>query len=186
MGVAAPNTPAYTGEFGNRMTFGVDIKGIGRQISISDLSFSGASTDSGNALGFGFTGYSYTPAYEGIIYGTGGNPDTIITSGASTQLVDEIVGRGSGNSLPAYTSSQAVDNFGSDPYSSPTLTDQQRIDETPAVFGITNDFNFTGTYSMDGFSGSATVTETVPEPASLALLAAGAITLISRKRRTHM
>jgi len=107
-GLADPGTvfgPAYAPEYGNRLHFGIDIKGGTNLISISQLSFTAHSTDPSNALDFSYPegSYSYSPSYVGIIYGVGGN-DTYITSGPATQLVNEIVGRGSGNAWDVYDS----------------------------------------------------------------------------------
>src|SRR5215831_6853934 len=88
---------AYANELGNRPQFGLYIVGNGTQFSISQLSFIGTSNDPGHILSFGYaTGiYSYSAEYVGIIDGPGG--PTYITSGPNTQLVDRLVGRGSGN-----------------------------------------------------------------------------------------
>jgi len=191
MGVAAPNTPAYSGEYGNRLTFGLDVKGNGQPISISQLGFEGDSSDPGDVLQWSWaTGsFDYSTDYVGIIYGVGGAGDiadyTYVTSGLNTQPVDEIISRGTGNSLPAYEEADAIANFGYDPYSAPDISDQQRIDETASVFGLTSDFSVTGVYTMgNDISGSATVNETgVPEPASFSLVGIGALSLLRRRRR---
>lgn len=108
LGKADPGTAfgtQFSAEYGNRLHFGLHIFGNGQKISISMLSFSATSSDPGNYLGFSFgTGdYGYSSNYYGIDYGPdgvkGGGDDTYIYGGASNQLVDEIVGRGSGNAF---------------------------------------------------------------------------------------
>lgn len=104
LGTADPGTAfasAFAGELGNRMHCGVTILGNGQQFSISESGFTASSNDAGNQLGFGYAnGYGYSGSYVGVVYGTNGNPDQYITSGDSSQLVDAIYGRGSGNSFP--------------------------------------------------------------------------------------
>ena len=109
MGVADPGTvfgPNFANESGNRLTFGMDIKGGTNLISIAQLSFIMASTDPGNTLDWTYSPipYSYSglntgsadPVYLGIIYGPNGQ-NTYVTNGPATQLVNEIVTCGSGN-----------------------------------------------------------------------------------------
>src|SRR5258706_76958 len=100
---------AYANEYGNRVTFGVDITSSAGKFSISQLSFSATTDDATNSLGFSFGAgaYNYSAGYVGIDYGAdgvkGGLDDVYITGGANTQLVNEIVGRGSGNSWATYS-----------------------------------------------------------------------------------
>lgn len=137
--------PAYAGEFGNRVTFGLHIWGNGNKFSVSQLGFTASSTDKTNSLGFSFpTGsYDYSPSRIGIIY----NPDgsrTFITSGDPTQLVDEFVSRGSGNSYPVY-----------DTPDFPGATLQAKIDNFAAT--IPN-MQFIATYTLSGLgAGTAMV-----------------------------
>jgi hypothetical protein len=171
MGVADPSG-AFAGEYGNRLSFGVDIKGDGSLISISDLGFSAVSTDPSDSLGFGFgTGsYNYSAAYVGIIYGIGGGPDTFITSGPSTQEVNEIVGRGSGNAWEALLS---------DPTDFPGATPQAVINNVASDYDLgSGPFDFTGTYTLGTDSGSATVVFQTPDQASALTLFAASLGLI--------
>jgi hypothetical protein len=135
----------FSQELGNRLQFGIDIKGGTNLISISQLSFSAHSTDPGNTLDFAFAqdSYNYSSSYVGIIYGPGGN--TYITSGPATQLVNEIVGRGSGNAWDTYDTSGNI------------ASQQSNIVLCASQVG-TQPFNFTGTYTIDGVSGSNSVT----------------------------
>jgi hypothetical protein len=173
---------AYAGELGNRLSFGLDIQGNGQLISISELSFTATSTDSGDSLGFSYnTGdYDYSSSYVGIIYGAdgrGGADETFVTSGPSTQLVNEIVSRGSGNADAVYSTD-------------PGATDQDKIDNFIAGAEATTpgSFDFTGTYTLtptegDAVDGSATVVIATPEPASwtLAFLCMGIFVYIRRR-----
>lgn len=159
---------AYGSEYGNRVHFGVVIDGHGQQISIADLAFTASSSDAGDGLGFSFvTGsYNYSSDYMGVIHGSSG--DTFVTSGPNTQLVDEIVGRGSGNAYAVYSTD-------------PGATNQDKIDNLAAQLGA---YDFTGTYTIDGVAGSATVQAVVPEPASLGALCIGALAMLRRRRKS--
>jgi hypothetical protein len=177
-GVAAPNTPQYSGEYGNRMHFGVKIDGQGSQVSISQLSFTGSSTDPNNSLGFTFNqgDYNYGIGWVGHLKGADNtlwtSDDVLINSGANTQLVDGIAGRGSGNSLDIY----ATD---------PGATNQAKIDNVFNVWGIqpNSEFAFTGTYTLGADTGSASF-DLVPEPASLGLISLVGAVLLRRQRRS--
>lgn len=166
-------------QYGSRMTFGLAAYGNGDKISISGLGFSATSTDPFNALGFAYGpgSYNYGTGYIGVLYGAdgvlGGGDDTFITSGSSDQKVDAIFGRGSGNSFAAYCAGCS-------------LADQQAaIDAVAAYLGT--DFEFEGTYTLDGGSGSGTFhIAAVPEPgaASLAGLALCGLAY-TRRRKAH-
>ena len=183
-GLVDPGTvfgPAYANEFGTRGHFGLVIHGNGTQFSISELSFQGHSNDPADLLNFAFaTGaYNYTSNYVGIIFGIGGNPNTDITSGPNTQLVDALVGKGSGNA---------------DPASCPgcSLAGQQAAINalSPAFAAMTQ---FTGKYTLTDLSntvlgsGSGTFAIT-PEPSTVGFLAAGlaSLALLVRKRRATL
>jgi PEP-CTERM motif len=177
MGQANPGAAfgsAYANELGNRMTFALAVFGNGQQFSISQLTFNATSSDAGNGLGFGFGAgsYSYSADYVGVILGAGG--PTYITSGPSTQLVDEIFGRGSGNSYAAYC----------DPC---TLAQQQAAIDAAAAGAA---YTFTGTYSIDGAIGSGTFdVSAVPEPSTWAMMILGFVgigAMTYRRRKSAM
>ena len=136
----------FSQEEGNRLQFGIDIKGGTNLISISQLSFSAHSSDPGNTLDFSFAqgSYNYSSSYVGIIYGSGG-ARTYITSGPATQLVNEIVGRGSGNAWDTYDTSGNIASQQSN-----IVLCASQVSDQP--------FNFTGTYTIGGVSGSNSVT----------------------------
>jgi hypothetical protein len=136
----------YSSELGNRIQFGIDIKGGTNLISISQLSFSANSSDAGNTLGFTFGqgSYNYSSSYIGILYGPGGT-NTYITSGPPTQLVNEIVGRGSGNAWAVYDTSGSV------------ASQQSNLDLLISQLG-SEPFSFSGTYTLAGVTGSNSVT----------------------------
>ncbi len=130
LGKADPGTvfgSAFANELGNRMTFALRVDGGGTQFSISQMSFSMVSTDNPyNALNYSYAAgaYNYSAGFEGVLAGADGilwtADDTFVTSGSNAQLVDGLVGRGTGNSFAAYCTSCS-------------LADQQtQIDNTAA------------------------------------------------------
>src|SRR5579871_5932825 len=144
-GLADPGTvfgAAYSQELGNRLQFGIDIKGGTNLISISELSFTAESSDSSNSLGFTFPegSYNYSSSYIGIIYGDGGT-NTYVTSGDPTQLVNEIVGRGSGNAWAVYDTSGDI------------ASEQSNIVYTASQISM-QPFTFSGTYTLAGATGA--------------------------------
>lgn len=183
-GQASPSG-AFANELGNRLLFGLHIVGDGQQqFSLSQLSFVMDSTDAANSLDytFGQGSYTYSDQYVGINWGAdrvkGGADDVRVTSGSNSQLVDEIVGRGSGNAWAAYDSS-------------PGATRQEKIDN--AIAGIQQTpFSFMGTYTLD--LGNRAVTGTggvefavVPLPAAawggMALMGVLGAARVRRKAR---
>ena len=155
----------FSQELGNRIQFGIDIKGGTNLISISQLSFSAHSSDASNSLDFAFAqgSYNYSASYVGIIYGAGGT-NTYITSGPSTQLVNEIVGRGSGNAWDTYDTSGNI------------ASQQSNIDLLISQLG-SQPFNFTGIYMIAGASGSNSVTFNPVVANSGPVLGTGGITI---------
>jgi hypothetical protein len=187
-GLVDPGTafgPAFAGEYGNRLHFGLVIDGEGTQFSISQLSFTATSTDPFDALGFSFAegSYTYSSSYVGVLYGAdgalGGGDDTYVTSGPNTTLVDALIGRGSGN---AYWPCGPGDPL-------PCTTDAERqlaMNVAAAYPGFA--YDFIGTYTLSlalaSVTGSATVhISPVPEPATLGLLGVGLAALAGVLRR---
>jgi len=162
--------PAYSNELGNRMTFALRVDGQGAQFSISQLSFTGASSDAGNGLGFGFSAgsYNYGTGFQGVLKGADGllwtADDQYVTGGANTQLIDGLIGRGSGNSYDAYCPGCS-------------LPDQQAALNAAALASLYDGpFSFTGTYNLAGVTGSATfdvLASATPLPATLPMFASG-------------
>lgn len=169
--------PAYGSELGNRLAFGVHVLGNGQQFSISQLSFQGTSTDGSLDFAFNPGDYSYSDQYIGINYGADGikgtGDDFRITSGPATQLVDELVGRGSGNAWwPAVPDNGA--------------TPELAIQNMESQLAASGPINFSGTYSLtDGTNtlalGQGSVTF-VPAPGAFALLGLGGL-VAGRRRR---
>lgn len=169
----------FGSELGNRLLFGVRINGQGTKFSISQLGFNAVSTDPGNSLGFGFGvgSYNYSLDYQGWLYGADGVPggvdDTFITSGSSSQLVDGLVGRGSGNAWASYLADPGASN-------------QDKLNGILAAIS-SDSFTFTGEYTIGDTKGSGKVTfnasSSVPDTGSTVnLLGAGIICLIFIRR----
>lgn len=164
-GVAAPGAP-YQSELGNRMLFGLRIDGQGSQFSISQLSFAATSSDPGNELAFAFAqgSYNYSLDYQGILKGQDGllftNDDTFVTTGLNTQLVDGLVGRGSGSSFAAYCPGCTVPQ------------QQAEIDAAAAYPGSA--FTFTGAYTLGAATGDDTFhISAVPETSTWVMMILG-------------
>ena len=187
MGIANPAAP-FAAELGNRILFGLVINGNGTQFSISQLSFVATSSDPLNALGFAFGAgsYNYGNGYYGIQAGLNGTlfdgDDVIITSGPNTQLVDALIGRGSGNALwPCGPG---------DPQPCSTVVERQAALDNIGNYNNHDQYFFTGTYTLadsGGVLAAGTATATinpVPEPATVSLIAGGlALILFGRFRR---
>lgn len=185
-GVAAPNAlgPLLTMELGNRLTFGVRIVGDsaqfgnGGQIRLRDLSFVISSSDGANT--FGFSGdwdtdpFCASPGacdYGTNIYGirrnANGTVASYVTSGSQDQLVDEIIYIGVGNALEALNTD-------------PGPTNQDRI--FAAAGTVSAPYSITGSYSLSGMTGAATVNVVVPEPGTWGLTIAAGLVVFLRRR----
>lgn len=176
--------PGFASELGNRLLFGLKIDGQGTQFSISQLSFVGDSTDPDDSLDFAFGqgSYNYGSGYVGVLFGAdqawGGGDDIFITSGPSTQLVDGLIGRGSGNAWAVYDTDTGA-------------TRQDKINNALANPDFANEFFFTGTYTLSLQSGDVTGSASVkfngvPDAGASALLialSAGALGLFQRRNK---
>ncbi len=164
--------PAFANELGNRPLFGVVIDaGPGApSISISELSFVMGGNDPGGLLNWTWPigTYQYSSEYVGVIFGTNGNPVTYITSGPSTQLVNEIVGRGSGNANDAYCTGCSI------------AQQQAAIEDSLSQYAGMS--QFTGTYTLTGPGGVLSTGsgdfDVVPEPATFGTMAGVALALV--------
>ena len=167
-------------EGGNRMHFGLHIVGDGTmQFRMADIEYELISDD-GNTLGFAgdLSGGNYSALRVGIDYGAdmakGGGDDTIITSGAATQLIDEFVYIGVGNAFDA---------------SGGSGSNQEKID-----FAIADNFNsfpinLSATYTLNDTSGSQLATAStnvnfIPEPGAGLVLATVLGVIGMRRRRS--
>lgn len=180
--------PAFASELGNRILFGLVVNGNGTQFSISQLSFSAFSTDPLNALGFSFAAgsYNYGSDYVGILAGSDlqlfTGDDVFVTAGPNTQLVDGLIGRGSGNALwPCGPG---------DPHPCTNDAERQIALNDMANYNGGQQYLFQGTYRItEGANvlaettGTAAINE-VPEPASGLLLGAGLLALACARRRS--
>lgn len=173
---------AYANELGNRMHFGLTIDGNGGQFSIAQLGFSAVSDDPGGSLDFGFaTGsYNYSADYEGVLKGMDGilftADDLFVTGGLNTQLVDGLVGRGSGNANEATCLEGPC----------ATVAERQALLDS-ATAANAQIHTFTGTYTLGDARGSGTfnISGDVPEPATWAMmiLGLGGVGASLRRRR---
>ena len=171
--------PSFANELGNRMLFGLKVDGGGQQFSISQLSFNGTSSNGLLDFSFGTGSYNYSHDYEGVLAGPDGKlwtaDDIFVTSGPNTQLVDGLVGRGSGNSMDAYCPG--------------CTTGQMQSAIEAAADQFHGDTTFTGTYHLhvgQAVFGSGTFNiAAVPEPATWAtmILGIGMIGATMRRRR---
>jgi hypothetical protein len=130
------------------------------------------STDPGNTLDWTYSPipYSYSglntgsanPVYLGIIYGPNGQ-NTFVTNGPATQLVNEIITCGSGNAWDVYDTSGNI------------ASEQSNIVACASQIS-SQQFFFTGTYTIDGISGTNSerfnpaVTNTPPSQPGLPML----------------
>ncbi len=183
LGTADPASvfgPAFANEYGNRGHFPLYINGNGTQFSISQLSFIGSSSDAGNLLAFSYGpgDYNYNAAYIGVMAGVDGivgTADDKYTTDVTpnTQLVDALIGRGSGNSLwPCAPGDLSP--------CSTTIEQQAAINATSSyLYGQ----KFTGTYSIGAVSGSASFDVASPEPSTFVLIGLSGFALLSVRRR---
>jgi hypothetical protein len=181
MGQANPGTvfgPAYANEVGTRVHYGVHIEGNGTKFSVSQLSFdllyNDATYTDYSLFNVPAGSYDYTPGRVGLDYGIdnikGTGDDIWVTSGSSSQLVDEFYSRGSSAGY------EVLSSF-------PGATEQQKINDWQATnFGF-DPYTFTGRYTLPTGTGAALVAFNTPEPASLALVSVGALAMMRRRRK---
>ena len=181
-GVADEAAP-FDGEFGNRVHFGLHIVGDGTmRFRLEDLSYF-ITSDDGDVLGFSgsFAGLTYSSTRIGIDYGVdqakGGGDDIIITSGAATQIVDELIYTGVGNAYDAT-------DF-------PGPSGQEKLDQTIDFINSAGFVEVTGGYILTDEAGETVLADEstsftiVPEPGTglLVVVMAGAYA-IRRRRQT--
>jgi hypothetical protein len=153
------------------MTFAVSITSTdGTKFSIDQLSFVGTSSAPGLDWGHIAGYYNYGPGWVGVLNGQD------ITSGPSDQLVDAIYGVGNGNAYDAYCSPCTL------------AQEQAAIDAVIPDF----DYTLTGTYTIDGSSGSGTfnvsAVDPVPEPSTWTMMIVGfcGLGFMAYRRKNNM
>lgn len=184
-GAVGPLAPPYNNELGNRLHFGLAVVDTGGTFSLSQLNFSITSSDV-NSLGFAGSfnaGDVYSLRRVGINCGADGvcgtSDDIVITSGAATQLVNELYYVGVGN---AYCSSVNPADCGGS---------AQTMGDVLNYIGANGPIEVTGRYWLsDGqnilASGSETVEiDAVPEPGTMLLLGTGLVGVASAIRRRY-
>jgi len=143
-GLISPATnfgAAFSSELGNRLHYGLHIVGNGTQFKLSNLQFHMHGSDAGDIFAFDgdFSGLSYSSTRVGLNYGAdhtkGTMDDILITSGPTTQLVDELMYVGVGNSLAP------------DDASCPG-TNQATLDCIKATYDSKIPFSITTTYNL--------------------------------------
>ncbi len=186
IGVADPAAP-FDLEFGNRVHFGLHAFGNGfTEFTLADVNFDLSSTD-GDSLGYAgdlsgttFNGTTRIGVQWGADNAPGGGDDTIYNSGENdATFVDELFYVGVGNAFwPG----------GSDPDpGNPIAGRQGAIDETYAYVSLNSPLTFSGTYTIFGESGSASVDlAAVPESTAIIVWAGlvlcfGTVTWLKKK-----
>jgi hypothetical protein len=185
LGQSDPGTvfgPAFANELGERAAFPLVINGNGTQFSIDQLSFTMTGSDIDNSLGWIYPAgsYAYSNDYVGILKGDDGTlftgDDVYITSGAASQLVDGLVGRGSGNALWPCGPGDA----------SPCTTPEEQQAAIDAMVSVLSGSTFTGTYTLGAASGSAEFqfSSATPEPGTWILMfgSLAAVAVLTRRR----
>lgn len=168
--ITATYGPAYAGEFGSILRFGLDVVGDGvTRFSLSQLNVStfidGAAIDN-------FTGSDFAPGTFRLFALVAGNFIDVTSGATATTVVDRIVYRGAGLSFGALqpTSGQS---------------DQDALNET--VAGIPDPSTgqypvLSATYTIAG-STLTTDQQVVPEPGTVAFSILGSLGLLTLLRR---
>ena len=186
-------TGAFANELGNLLYSPVHIVDAGGTFSLSQVVFTGVSSDQpGNPAGSLLgnvtdpSNFNYSVGRVGVVDNADGT-QTFITSGSPDQLVNELIYRGVGSFDQILT----VAGTGE--------TGQQLINQQVAQFAAFNPLSFSATYtvydsSTDRDPGSVLFSQTgilplsVPEPSSVALLGVGVMGVLAaawRRRRSN-
>jgi hypothetical protein len=185
-------TGAFANELGNILYSPVHIFGNGTLFSLSQVLFTGDSSDNptnpaasllGNVTDL--SNFNYSAGRVGVVYHAGG-PDTYITSGSSNQLVNELIYRGVGSF------DQILMQAGTGE------TGQQLLDAEEAHLSSFGTLTFSATYAIYKDSTSrdpasllfsqtdTLLVGTVPEPSSIVLLGLGVLGALTVARRRRL
>jgi hypothetical protein len=184
---------AFANELGNLLYAPVIINGNGTLFSLSQVVFTGASSDNPSNPAASLLGnvtplsnFDYSAGRVGVIFNADGST-TYITSGSSDQQVNELIYRG----VASYD--QILMQAGSG------MTGQQLLDQEALHLSSHGNLTFDATYAIYADatdSGSPVFSQTnsiiinsVPEPSSVVLLGLGGLGILAaayRRRRSRV
>jgi hypothetical protein len=184
--IAATYGPAYSGEFGSMLYFGLDVRRFGSstsQFSLSQINVGlfrdGAQVDSYDGTQFGANSFRlYT--YNNGTDVSGGVTDVTATANANTK-VDEIIYRGGALFFPSSPQPGDLNNQDTLNKDIDAINNYNGPGQTPT---LTARYTVSGTTAANIVSVPLTPSAIVPEPGSMVAAIAGGLGLlmVSRKK----